>query len=357
MKSCLETVHQTIECCFGRPPDQDNISYCISRLLESETDGDAELDKICALGVTIMQVPPHVTGFKAWSRCEDMCCTEADNDRGHMDWVIPDGVDNDSPPILYLHGGGYQYYSPQDVYRPLTSRLAQAARMPLSCIDYRKIPEFRHPAQLEDAVQAFRWLSENGPNGPRHASKIFLAGDSAGGGLALALALRLRDDPTGETKVAGVVVMSPETDLTCSGASYTTRKWRTGGGPKCDPIFTGEDPGPESMDDIYLLLGPPDEPGSFHTKEPSISVLHAALHDLPPTLIHVGDAEVMLDDSVVFGEKARGVGSPVDVKVWPRMWHVFQMYSEGCGGPNKQCLEEALQSITEMGIFLQKLGG
>eukprot|EP00746_Dinoflagellata_sp_MGD_P045427 gnl/MRDRNA2_/MRDRNA2_211292_c0_seq1.p1 gnl/MRDRNA2_/MRDRNA2_211292_c0~~gnl/MRDRNA2_/MRDRNA2_211292_c0_seq1.p1 ORF type:complete len:262 (-),score=50.68 gnl/MRDRNA2_/MRDRNA2_211292_c0_seq1:334-1035(-) len=225
--------------------------------------------------------------------------------------------------------------------------------MPLLCIDYRLVPEFPHPAQLEDAVQAFQWLANNGPEGPGPASALFIAGDSAGGGLALALALRLRDDPVNGARVAGVTVVSPETDLTCSGESYTTRKWHEGGGPTCDPMFTDEDPTAASMPQIYLLLGDPGKPGSFELTEPSISVMHAELHGLPPTQIHVGDAEVMLSDSVEFAKKAKAAGSPVEVTVWPRMWHTFTQFSEGCGGPDAKPLNEALEAVKLQGEFLR----
>lgn len=84
---------------------------------------------------------------------------------------------------------------PQDVYRPVTTRIAKATGMPVLAFDYRLSPEFKYPAQLDDAVQAFEWIARNGPDGPSDASAIFIMGDSAGGGLALALALQLRDSP------------------------------------------------------------------------------------------------------------------------------------------------------------------
>lgn len=91
-------------------------------------------------------------------------------------------------------------------------------------------------------MQAFEWIAQNGPDGPGAASAIFLAGDSAGGGLALALAVELRDHPVEGAAVAGISVVSPETDLTCSGESYTSRRW-DGDGPARDPMFREEDPG------------------------------------------------------------------------------------------------------------------
>lgn len=332
----------------------DNVDRCIAKLLLS-TDGQAELDSKVHDGVRITSVPPSVTAFPAWQRHETHKQSEADDDRGHADWVVPKGTTNDTPRILYLHGGGYEFYSPQDVYRPITSHLAAVAGMPIFAIDYRLAPEFQHPSQLDDAVQAFQWLAANGPEGPGKASAIFLAGDSAGGGLALALAVRLRDRPVLGAKVAGITVVSPETDLSCSGESYRTRRWQVGGGDKCDPFFRDEDPAASCEEQIFKVLGKPGQPGSFHVEHPELSVLHADLHGLPPTQIHVGDAEVMQSDSVDFGKKARAASSPVEVHVWPRMWHTFTQYSEGCGGQDAVPLQEAHDAIAMQGKFLQGL--
>ncbi|CAK0790334.1 unnamed protein product, partial [Prorocentrum cordatum] len=170
---------------------------------------------------------------------------------------------------------GYEWYSPQDVYRPVTSRLAAVTGMPVLCFDYRKAPEHRHPAQLEDALAALRFAAGHGPAGPGKAPRLFLAGDSAGGGLALALAVRLRDEPVEGVVIAGISVVSPMTDLTCSGESYTSRRWTEDGDTRRDPIFRAADPVKDSMDGIYRLLGQPGEEGSFAPTEPSISPLHA----------------------------------------------------------------------------------
>merc|ERR1719215_1009237 len=200
----------------------------IAHMLKSGSCGEAELDRELTPGVKIVKVPPEVTGFPAWKRDKDQFPDDVDQDRGHADWLVPEGSGNASARILYTHGGGYEYYSPQDVYRPTTTKLAAATGIPVLAIDYRLAPEFKHPAQLEDALQAFKWIAKNGPEGLSPAKHIFLAGDSAGGGLALALALRLRDEPVEEGPVAGVSVVSPETDLSCSGESYRTRRWQLG---------------------------------------------------------------------------------------------------------------------------------
>lgn len=334
----------------------DNVAVCIAKIIASETGGEELLDRTIAPGVTITKLPPSVTGFPAWRRQEEYIQNpEVDLHRGHADWVVPESADNRTPRILYCHGGGYEYYSPQDVYRPATSRLAAAASMPLLAFDYRLAPEFRHPAQLEDALQALRWIAANGPYGPGEATAIFLAGDSAGGGLALALALHVRDEPIEGAEIAGISVVSPETDLSCSGESYTTRRWSEGCGSVCDPVFRDKDPAAASMPTIYRLLGEPGKPGSYSPTHPSISPIHADLHGLPPTHIHVGDAEVMLSDAVDFAKKANAAGSPVEATVWPRMWHTFTQFSEGCGGDDAQPLDEALQALKQQGDFFRDL--
>merc|ERR1711865_264800 len=106
---------------------------------------------------------------------------------------------------------------------------------------------------------------------------------------------------------------------------------------------------------IHRLLGEPGESGSFEKIHPALSVLHAGLHGLPPTHIDVGDAEVMLSDAVEFAKKAVAAGSPVDVRVWPRMWHVFTMYQEGCGCSDAKPLEHAIEAVRQQAVVFKKL--
>mmetsp|Transcript_31841 Transcript_31841/g.90855 ORF Transcript_31841/g.90855 Transcript_31841/m.90855 type:complete len:405 (-) Transcript_31841:102-1316(-) len=332
-------------------PHIDVAAKCVRKMQKSGDGGESELDQQLAPGVRVFKVPPALTGFPAWRRNKDYVYSQADLRRGFADWVVPDGATHLTPRILYCHGGGYEWYSPQDVYRPATTRIAKATGMPVLAFDYRLSPEFKYPAQLDDAVQAFEWIARNGPDGPSDASAIFIMGDSAGGGLALALALQLRDSPVHGAVVAGVSVVSPETDLTCSGESYRTRRWVKGGGPECDPVFNGPDPAAASMPAIYRLLGAPNTNGAVPPSKSRLSPLHSELHGLPPTQIHVGNAEVMLSDSVDFAAKAKRAGSPVEVTVWPRMWHTFTQFSEGCGGPEP--LQEALDALQQQGDFIR----
>mmetsp|Transcript_102479 Transcript_102479/g.182051 ORF Transcript_102479/g.182051 Transcript_102479/m.182051 type:complete len:603 (+) Transcript_102479:136-1944(+) len=303
-------------------------------------------DKKVVPDVSIVTLSPLDTGFPQWQKAGN------GKARGWAEWLVPEGMAAGAPRILYFHGGGYEHLSPPQV-RPTTAQLASKSKMPVLCIDYRKIPEHPHPAQLEDAIQALKWINSNGPHGRGQADALFCAGDSAGGGLVLGLALWLRDNPQAGLKIDGIVVVSPMTDLTCSGESYVSRRWTATGGDERDPLFRGADPAADSMPQIYRLMGAPREPGSFPLTLPYVSPLHGALHGLPPSLIVVGDAEVMLSDSVDFARKAEAAGSNVEVKVYPRMWHCFHRFSEGCG--TGVPLQEAIDVLDQQAVFLKSL--
>lgn len=118
-------------CCGVAGDEKDNIDQLIDEILRSGTYGEAELDKQLAPGVRIVKLSPKETGFPAWKRDKEEYPDDADQDRGHADWLVPEGASNSSARILYTHGGGYEYYSPQDMYRPCTTRLAAATGMPL----------------------------------------------------------------------------------------------------------------------------------------------------------------------------------------------------------------------------------
>lgn len=132
-----------------------------------------------------------------------------------------------------------------------------------------------------------------------------------------------------------------------------TRRWRDGGGDTCDPLFRYKDPRTDFRNDAYELVGEPGGIDSYELTEPTISPLHADLHNLPPSLIHVGDAEVMLSEAVDFARKAQAAGSPVEAKVWPRMWHCFNRFSEGCG--TGVPLQQGIDALKQQGAFLRNL--
>jgi epsilon-lactone hydrolase len=245
------------------------------------------------------------------------------------EWVEPD-VDRASDPtekrtILYLHGGGYFYYSPQ-THRPITFALARGAASRVFALDYRLAPEHRFPAALDDAVAAYRRLMMDGvpPN------KVMIAGDSAGGGLALATLVSLRDH--GDPLPAGAVLFSPWTDLAATGPSLRVNNGR-------DPMFIGPDIGKAARH--YL--------GTMPGTNPLASPLYAELGKLPPLFIHASASEVLLDDSLRVVEKARHQGVDVIYKAWPDLPHAWQLFYP--------MLPEARTALAEASAFvLSRLG-
>ena len=240
----------------------------------------------------------------------------------HAEWIEPT-VAAFRKVILYLHGGGYCICS-LDTHRGLAARLALASQARVLIIDYRLAPENPYPAALEDALAAYQWLLAQGVP----ASNIAIGGDSAGGGLALATAVSLRD--AGQALPAALFLLSPWTDLTFSGESHSTRK-------KMDPIFGGDN-GTLEFGPAYL--------GVADSSNPLISPLFADMQGLPPTLIHVGSDEILLDDSTRLEVKLTSSGVVARLKIWDGMWHVFQVFAP--------YVPEAQQAIQQIGEFISE---
>ena len=237
------------------------------------------------------------------------------------EWVSRRGHD-EGRTILYLHGGAYVIGSPR-THRDLVLRIARASRARALVIDYRLAPEHPHPAALEDALEAYRRLLKSGID----PARLAVMGDSAGGGLTLALLLALRD--AGDPLPACAVGLSPWTDLTASGPSMKTHRRK-------DPLLD-----PDSIRYYAGLYAPEGDLG-----RPYVSPLFGDFSGLPPLLIHVGGAEVLLDDSTRLVVKARAAGVKVEFKVWPGMIHVFQALAF--------ILPGARQAIREIGAFVSR---
>jgi len=205
--------------------------------------------------------------------------------------------------IVYLHGGGYVLGSAR-ADRVLAAGLAQGAGASAFAPDYRLAPEYPFPAALDDAVAVYRALLERGAD----PNAIALAGDSAGGGLTLATALRLREE--GLPLPAALVLISPWLDLTLSGASVSERA-------DADPMLSVA--GVASWAALYLDGRSADEPGA--------SPLFADLTGLPPTLVQVGSDEILLSDSERFTERAGAAGVTVELEVYEGLWHDFQLHA------------------------------
>jgi len=205
--------------------------------------------------------------------------------------------------------------------RPITSRLAIGSDARLFALDYRLAPEHPFPAALDDALAAYRALVRSGI---RH-DRIVVAGDSAGGGLALALLVALRD--AGDALPAAAVMFSPWTDLAATGTSIL-------GNDAADALLSGPWIGPTARH--YL--------GDTPATHPLASPLYADMTGLPPLLIQVSDSEVLLDDSRRAAEKARLAGVDVTLRVWHGLPHVWQ-YFAGILPEGKRALDEAVAFI------------
>jgi len=224
--------------------------------------------------------------------------------------------------ILYLHGGAYVCGRPAH-YRDFIWRIADAAAATVHVLEYRLGPEHPMPAAGDDAAAAYRSLLAAGADPKRLA----IMGDSAGGGLTFATLLRLRDD--GDPMPAAAVALSPWTDLTLS--SESCRRFA-----KADPMLS---PAPAKVFARWYL-------GDADPKHPYASPLFGDPTGLPPALIQVGSDEILLDDSVRWGERLREAGVAAEVEVWPRMPHVWQL--------SARALPEGRAAIGRIGRFLRE---
>lgn len=219
------------------------------------------------------------------------------------EWLLPrEGASEDV--VLYLHGGAFIYGSTR-THGDLISRLALGTGARALGLNYRLAPEHPFPAQLEDTVAAYRWLLSTGVRPER----VVFCGDSAGGGLALAALVALRD--AGMPLPAGAVVAAPWVDLECGGESVRAHEHFDWGDPS------------------MLLRWAKWFLGGADPRDPRASPLHADLRGLPPLYLHVGGVELLLDEVRRFAEAARAQGVRAHLEVWPEMVHNFQSFGEG----------------------------
>jgi epsilon-lactone hydrolase len=230
------------------------------------------------------------------------------------DWRLGDA-------ILHLHGGWFNFGSAK-AYRHLVGHIAARAGASAFIPDYRLAPEHPFPAATDDVLACYQALAA------RDVQRIALTGDSAGGNLALALASRVAGEADStNAALVGVVAFSPVTDLTLSGTTYETRA-------DADPLFTR----PQVAELVHSYLAGAD------AKHPLASPLYGRLADMPPVRIHVGDDEVLLDDSRRYVERAIAAGVDARLDVWMGMPHGFP------GSIGK--LNAAAQALDAVGAFL-----
>jgi epsilon-lactone hydrolase len=238
------------------------------------------------------------------------------------EWSIVPGSDTQRV-LLFFHGGGYCSGSILS-HRRMVTEAGRAGGVRTLAVGYRLAPEHPFPAAFDDALTAWRWLRRQGIA----AAHIAVGGDSAGGGLSVALINRLRDAREEPPGCAWLV--SPWTDLTMSGATLVAKD-------AVDPIIHKEYLG--ELADAYL-------PAAMDRKDPRVSVLYADLRGLPPTLIQVGSAETRLADSIRFAAAAGAADVPVTLEVWPHMIHAWPLWNAH--------LEAGRRALASAGAFMRR---
>ncbi|MBD5445243.1 MAG: alpha/beta hydrolase [Lachnospiraceae bacterium] len=219
----------------------------------------------------------------------------------HGEWISVNRAHMKKYIILYCHGGGYSTGS--SVYaRTLTTKLATSTSMDVLCFDYRLAPENPYPAATEDAMKIWNYLMLLGYG----ARDIIVAGDSAGGNMALSLVMKLKME--NRLLPRGIVLMSPWTDLTSSGKSHITKA-------DIDPVLNAN----------YINEMIENYAKGENLKNPLISPLFGSYEGFPPTYIQVGSNEILLNDSTMLHKKMVKENVSVKIDVFKGMWHVFQM--------------------------------
>lgn len=229
------------------------------------------------------------------------------------EWVVPK-TQKYSSVILYLHGGGY-VAGDINYAKGFGTILAAKNGIRVLCAAYRLAPEYKYPAALDDAMTAYMYLLDNGYSG----DQIILCGESAGGGLIYALTLRLKAE--GKPLPAGIIAISPWTDLSLSGASYDKNI-------DCDPSMM------KTRLKYYAELYTDD------FMNPYVSPIFGDLNNMPPSLIFAGGDEILLDDAVGMHEKLTECGNQSELIVSPGMWHVYILYGvREANGDHKKITE------------------
>lgn len=249
---------------------------------------------------------------------------------GGAQYLVPKDCSRRDVAVLQLHGGAYTIgFLP--IFQKRAAKLARlGGNIPVLSVDYRVAPEYTYPAPLEDAVDALEWLRLKQGIPPE---SVIAVGESAGAGLSLALAMKLRDSNMGSLRA--LVLMSPWADLTCRGESYAGRYFM-------DPMFGRKRPLPPdymrtAVGELYA--------GKTSLKDPCISPVFGDFNRLPPMLIHVGEYEMLYDDAAAVYAKACAAGVKAELKVWPGMFHAFQLADA--------LIPEARTAWREIGIFMR----
>jgi epsilon-lactone hydrolase len=256
----------------------------------------------------------------AWPAASDIACEQVNIGGLAGEWSMAPGSEA-SRALLYFHGGGYCSGSILS-HRRLVTEAGRAAKVRTLAIEYRLAPEHPFPAALEDALSAWNFLRKS----EIAAEHVVVGGDSAGGGLTVALINRLRE--TGEPIPGCAWLLSPWTDLTLSGSTLATKD-------AVDPII--HKPYLAELVEAYL-------PAEIDLQDPRVSPLYADLKGFPPTLIQVGACETLLEDSTRFAAVAGSANVAVTLQIWPDMIHAWPMWNAHLE-PGRRALEIAGEFI------------
>ncbi|MGV0794994.1 alpha/beta hydrolase fold domain-containing protein [Mycolicibacterium sp. XJ1819] len=316
---------------IAAPGTYEQQSFKARRVVDRRTAPHAELDRARKmLGDVLTALPadaePTIEDFRRafgglfanFTLPDDAETTDVDANGVPATWVKAPGARDDRV-LIHLHGGGFCLGSAEG-YLPFGYRLSEAFGGAVLLVDYRLAPEHPYPAAIEDAVAAYRYVLGTGVA----ADHVLIAGDSAGGALAVGLGLSVRD--ANEPEPAGIVLFSPVLDLAAEAESMTSRA-------ELDPLVSAEMI--TTMADSYLAGRDPK-----HT--PLASPMHAELGGLPPALVFVGTAEVVHDDATRFADQVRTAGGEVELVIERDMIHTYPVFD---------FLPEAKEALRRVGLF------
>lgn len=253
------------------------------------------------------------------------------------EWVLPMPLQSAARRLLYLHGGAFTMGSPKS-HRTITAELARRTGFAVLAIDYRLMPEHSRRAGIDDCRAAYRWIVENGPQGPGPADAVFVAGDSAGGNLTLMMAAWVRDQRT-LRQMDGAIALSPLTDATLGSPSIGNNIEKD---PMLGPMARLITKVPRT-----LMLWSTWLQNRIRPSSPTLSPVYGDLSGLPPVLVQASEAEILIDDARRYANKAREAGSPVELETWHGMVHVWQAF-----GPQ---LPESTDAFARMADFISRV--
>jgi epsilon-lactone hydrolase len=303
--------------------------YEVLQLLSRLTDAGSGAARRNRL--TSMRVAMDNMGSEADLRDIELKSVDVDGVPG--EWLRAPGSDPDRR-LLYLHGGAFTMGSPKS-HRVITSKLARISGMAVLAVDYRLMPEHKRLDCLTDCQTAYRWILDNGPEGPAPLTELVVAGDSAGGNLTLAIIAWARDEKLRPANAA--IALSPATD---SAFTSPTMVSNVATDHMLGPMLGKLTRLPRSLLLWVSFLNARTRPC-----DPRVSPVYGDLSNLPPTLIHASEAEMLLDDARRYTRKATEAGSEATLETWRHMLHVWHAF--------EYQLPEAKEAFEHIARFLE----